>query len=162
MARFGKAADKLWQINAAFIGLFAFGPGLAMPVQTSADPPTACMAPVTMYQTVGLIQTFLVPVLATSILLSAIVSYTVGKTLRGMNKAWKRALRATLFVAIGMSMASLGLGLWEYAYIVQAKAMLFRCMSTQVRGGLYACYGVVALLCACGYIRFGITALFEE
>ncbi|CAL5036666.1 unnamed protein product [Urochloa decumbens] len=164
MGKFGEAAGTILAINLGFIGMFVFGPGLAVPVPTSVSPPSVCIAQLPVYQLVGTMQSCLVAILVASILLCGYVKTEVS-SLEGedlaemMDETQRRLLRAGLLLGIALSAATTATGLATYVQVFQVKVSVLACVPMGAQVSLFSCYAVAAVVCAFVYYKLAKAAI---
>lgn len=166
MAAFGKAAGTVLAINLGFIGMFMFGPGLAVPVPTSLTPPSVCIAQLPVYQKIATLQSCLVAMLVSSIALCGYVKVEMaaveGKQLAQMDETKRWLLRTCLLLGVVTSAATAAMGLATYVYVFQVKVAVFACVPVSSQLSLVASYAVAIVICAYVYFRFARAAIFSN
>lgn len=166
MARFARCAQVLMIVDAALIGLFMWGPGLAVPPATSVSPPSVCIAQALVYQGIGMLQAHIVSPLVCSLLLCALASVEVAvsgdETITGMHPLARRFLRGCMVLAVLLSGVSVGLGLRTYAYVLEAKVTVLSCLPVGVRFSFFASYAVAAVVSTYVFGRFLWVVVFYE
>ncbi|CAL5045710.1 unnamed protein product [Urochloa decumbens] len=163
MGKFSKAAGTILAIDLGFIGMFVFGPGLAVPVPTSVSPPSVCIAQLPVYQLVGTMQSCLVAILIASILLCGHVTIELssfeGEDLAEMDETERRILRACLLLGIALSAATTATGLATYVQVFQVKVSVLACVPMGAQVSLFSCYAVAAVVCAFVYYKIAKAAI---
>lgn len=153
-------------VDAALIGLFMWGPGLAVPPATSVSPPSVCIAQATVYQGIGMFQAHIVGLLMSSVLLCALARVEVAvsgdDTITGMHQLARRFLRGCMVLAVLLSGVSVGLGLRTYAYVLEAKVTVFSCLPVGVRFSFFGSYALATVVSTYVFGRFVWVVVFYE